>query len=245
VALGFVASTTTGAQETTHPDANGWTFQLSPYGWLAGLSGTLAARNTPPVDVSASFGDVVDHLDLGIAATFEARRGRWIGILDGSYVELSTTAALPTSGYTDAGVTVKTAFVNGALGFRATAPDALPFEVFAGARLWDVSNELVLSGDGRSDLAASVGDTWVDPIVGARVRQEFGERWFAQALGDVGGFGAASDLTWQLYGAAGYRLSELFALSLGYRLLAVDYSSGGFVFDVKQQGVLLGLGLSF
>jgi hypothetical protein len=242
-ALTLVASATGGAQGATQSDH--WTFSLSPYGWLAGLNGTVAATNTPAVDVSAGFGDLVDHLDFGIAAAFEARRGPWSGILDGSYVELSTIGTLPTPGYTSAGVTAKTAFVNGALGFRVTPPDAVPLDVLAGARLWDVSNDLVLTGDGRSDLAASTGDTWVDPVVGARLRPEFGDHWFGRFLGDVGGFGAASDLTWQLYGAAGYRFSELFALSLGYRYLAVDYSSGGFVFDVKQQGVLFGLGLSF
>ncbi|HEX3158844.1 MAG TPA: hypothetical protein VHQ45_10035 [Gemmatimonadaceae bacterium] len=65
--------------------------------------------------------------------TFEARRRRWIGVLDWSYVEPSTIATLPTPGYTDAGVTAKTAFVNAALGFRVSAPDAVPLEVFAGA----------------------------------------------------------------------------------------------------------------
>ena len=242
-ALTLVAGATGEAQEVTHADR--WTFSLTPYGWLTGINGTLATANIPAVDVSAGFGDLLDHLDFAIAGAFEARRGPWSGVLDGSYVELSTTATLPTPGYTGAGVTAKTSFVNGALGYRVTSPEAVPVEVLAGARLWDVSQELVLRGDGRPDLGASAGGTWVDPIVGARLRPEFGDHWFGRFLGDVGGFGAASDLTWQLYGAAGYRFSDLFALSLGYRYLAVDYSSGGFVYDVNQQGALLGFGLSF
>ena len=69
---------------------------------------------------------------------------------------------------------------------------------------------------------------WVDPFVGLRVRHELAPGREIQFLGDIGGFGAGSDLTWQLF--AGYSFdfsiwqSTLLHGLVGYRALAVDYT---------------------
>jgi hypothetical protein len=55
----------------------GWTFSVAPYFWAAGLSGEVGQFGLPPVDVDASFGDIVDHLDFGAMAIGEARYGRY------------------------------------------------------------------------------------------------------------------------------------------------------------------------
>jgi hypothetical protein len=36
--------------------------------------------------VDLSFGDIVDHADFALMGVFEARKERWIGLLDGFYV---------------------------------------------------------------------------------------------------------------------------------------------------------------
>lgn len=84
-------------------------------------------------------------------------------------------------------------------------------------------------------------ESWVDPFVGLRGRYNFTDKVYLAARADVGGFGIASDLTWNACGAIGCRLSERWSTELGWRHLSVDYREGGFVFDAQMSGLYLGL----
>jgi len=42
-----------------------------------------------------------------------------------------------------------------------------------------------------------------------------------------------------------YMFNRHVGLTAAYRVLGVDYSSGGFIYDMKSQGLLLGLNLAF
>ena len=55
----------------------------------------------------------------------------------------------------------------------------------------------------------------------------------------IGG-GASSDLVWDVMAGAGYQFTDMFSLEVGYRAAAVDYSNDGFVYDVVQQGPIIG-----
>ena len=69
-------------------DPNGWSFILEPYLWALGVDGTVGVKG---FDSHADFSplDVVKHLDWGIMAKGEVRKGRW-GILgDGFFAQLS------------------------------------------------------------------------------------------------------------------------------------------------------------
>ena len=56
----------------------------------------------------------------------------------------------------------------------------------------------------------------------------------------IGGFGVSSDFTWDVMGGLGYEVSDSISLVAGYRGLGVDYKHDGFVFDVVQDGPILG-----
>jgi hypothetical protein len=58
-------------------------------------------------------------------------------------------------------------------------------------------------------------------------------------LGDAGAGGA--DVTWQAVTGLGYKLGKSATLQLGYRRDYVDrYGSSGFIFNMTQQGLILG-----
>jgi hypothetical protein len=91
--------------------------------------------------------------------------------------------------------------------------------------------------------------TWVDPVVGRQGRLELTGRWEAFAAeGDVGGFGAGSDLTWDWVAGVGYGF-ELFGpqsfVRAGYRMLYQDHKDGGFEWDVTYEGPVVGLTTRF
>ena len=61
----------------------------------------------------------------------------------------------------------------------------------------------------------------------------------------LGGFGVASDLMWDASLNLGYQWTKGFATTIGYRYLDVDYEKNGFLYDVAQDGLILGLSWRF
>ena len=93
------------------------------------------------------------------------------------------------------------------------------------------------SASGRKD--------WVDPIIGLRGRWNFAGPCYLAGRADIGGFGVGSNLAWQVYGGLGCQVTRNFTVELGYRHLAVDYTSGGFTYDVSMSGAVLAAGITF
>lgn len=110
--------------------------------------------------------------------------------------------------------------------------------------MYDISNEITLRVPPRGRSFTS-GDTWVDPIIGARVRHALSESWTTSLRAEVGGFGINADVVWQLYGLVGYRINESSILYAGWRHAAVDYQNGGFLYDVASSGPIIGYAYQF
>jgi hypothetical protein len=89
---------------------------------------------------------------------------------------------------------------------------------------------------------------WVDPVVGARLRHQMSSGSELTLVGDVGGFGAGSEFSWQAVATYGFDVN-CFGTPLhtviGYRALAVDFSENGRfgknALDVVQHGPLMGV----
>jgi opacity protein-like surface antigen len=74
------------------------------------------------------------------------------------------------------------------------------------------------------------------------------ERWELFAGADIGGFGVGSNLTWQWLAGLGYRfelLGRKSFLRAGWRMLDIDYTDGGFKWDVTYSGPILGMTVRF
>ena len=229
------------------PDPNdGWAFRLTPYLWLAGLSGKLGVSdNLPTASVDADFGDILSHLDAGIMAVAEARHGNLILLADVSYVSLSADAGNEGPVIGSAKVRAKSFNSTIEAGYRLYDSPAVSIEGLAGIRIFSVSNEIEFSGGALPSGSPSSGDSWVDPVIGTRVNVPIAAGFSLNAYGDLGGFGIASDWTWQVYGGLDYQITDSIAANAGYRYLDVHHQDGGFTYDVAQQGPLLGLGVRF
>lgn len=86
---------------------------------------------------------------------------------------------------------------------------------------------------------------WVDPFVGVRGRYQLTPKFYVAGKADIGGFGLSSDLVWQVYGGVGWQMSKRTALELGYKYFAIDYSDGGFTYDVANSGVMTAFSIKF
>jgi hypothetical protein len=234
------------AVEPAPQSAPVWTFTAAPYGWAAGLDGTVGVFGLPPVEVDASFGDILENFDIGFMGAGEARYGRFGIAMDLLYLKVSTSADTPFGVLADhIDATSKTFTAFGALEYRLAETDTMSFDVLAGARVWSLSTELDPVGGPADPLSFTDDMSWVDPIVGARARVGLSSNFYLTGWGMIGGFGAGSKLTWDVMGALGYEVSDTVSLIGGWRALSVDYENGPAVFDVVMSGPILGATIKF
>jgi hypothetical protein len=137
-------------------------------------------------------------------------------------------------------------------------------DLLAGARYWrqDVDINLALTATldtaglvlTRGRAIARSGDVeWVDPLVGLRFRHELAPGQELLLRGDVGGFDAGSQFSWNVLAAYSFQVGVYHGVTysglLGYRALSVDFEKDSgrsrFEFDMIQHGPLMGLVVSF
>jgi len=212
-----------------------WQVNTAVYLFAPSLKGTVGVGGLPTVDVDAKFSDILDYLDFAFMAVAEVRRDR-IGILgDLLYTKLSGSSDI-LGGLATASLTNQL-IIGTLMGeYRVAEWGKSSVDLMAGARVWGVTNDLSISGVG----SASDDQYWVDPMIGIKGRLQGASRWYLTGWGMIGGFGASSDIDWDLFGGVGYEISDRISLVGGYRALGVDYSSGGFVFDIVEQGPIFG-----
>jgi hypothetical protein len=226
-----------------------WSFRVSPYVWFAGLSGDVAAfPSLPPVEVDAAFRDIFKNLDwfpppVMIAA--EARRGRFAAVADFIYIGMTADGSTGSVLFPAAELDLTTVVATLGGSYRVMESESFALDVRGGGRLWHSDTELTLITAGGGAVGASNGETWVDPIIGLSGQLGLGENFAVRIAGDVGGFGVASDLTWQVLGTVVYQAEDWIALEAGYRHLAVDYEDDGFVYDVSLSGPIIGASFRF
>ena len=222
----------------------GWTFSVAPYLWAAGISGDVGQFGLPPIEVDASFSDIFDHLDFGAMAIGEARYDRYSMFGDIMYTKISGSTGTPR-GILASSVEVSSETFAGLIGagYALLEDTSGRLEVVGGVRVWSVDTEISFSGGILDGVSRSDGATWVDGVAGLRGNYAITPEIYLTGWGLVGAGGA--DIDWDVAGAVGYRFNEKISAVAGYRALGVDYSEDGFVFDVVQQGPILGMVVRF
>jgi hypothetical protein len=234
-------------QQSTSAQSDDWSLTLAPYVWAAGLKGTVATLpGLPSIDVDASFQDILENFDIGAMAMVELRHGRFGGYADIVYTSISADANTPRDVLFDSIKAENDLFI-GTFGgaYRVIEGHAGFVDLLAGARAWSVDTRLTLNGGLLADQEREHNENWVDPIVGFKARYGFDNGLYLNALAQVGGFGAASDLTWDAFGGVGYQFNDAISAVAGYRHMEVDYDRHGFVFNVQLSGPVIGATIRF
>ncbi|MDI6025404.1 hypothetical protein QBK99_04200 [Corticibacterium sp. UT-5YL-CI-8] len=233
----------------TAPNEPLWTVQITPYMWAAGLKGDISPfRRAPTIGIEKSFSDVINDLNFGGFVNVWARYDHFVFSGDIMYVDTTDTHAfgplpalplVPLGTLVNGSVDTKqfTATLQG--GYRVLDAPDFTLDALAGVRFWHVSNDVTVSALGRS-LTYGESFGWADPVVGARAFLRLTKKFSLQGQTDVGGFGAGSDLTWSVLATANYVVNDNISLSAGYKVLDVDYSHEGHVYDVRLNGPVIG-----
>ena len=81
----------------------------------------------------------------------------------------------------------------------------------------------------------------MDPVLGARIQVPLSPKLLVMVWGDGGGWGAGSQLDYQIVGALGFKINPKFTLGAGYRYAYVNYFTSSFVYKIAMSGAIAGL----
>ena len=226
-----------------------WTFQLNPYVWFSGMKGDVGINERLPViAVDVSFDEIFNNIDWWpppVMLVGEARKGNFALVSDFIFLGLEADreraiGPIDLSAQVDLDTIVWTLFTS----WRAIDEEGMSLDLLAGGRLWNADRSGTLIGP-LAVRERSGSRTWVDPVIGAVGRFDFGSGFGLEVEGDIGGFGLASDLEWQVAGIVQYAITDAISLEAGYRHLAVDYSDGPFLYDTALSGPIIGARFRF
>lgn len=236
--------------------SDAWQVSFIPYLWITEVHGSVGIRDlTVPINVG--FDKVFDLMGngdlLGGMGYFEARRGRLILFTDavGSVVRTTQNVSI---GKADLAADFASLEFGG--GWRVYEGfDAITVDALVGGRYNYVYNSIALKTEsGREGQGRSASVDFVDPFVGGRWAVHFSDALSLIFRGDIGGFGAGSQLAWSLLGGFRYETpwslgpARLSAFAV-YKVYDFDYQSGSGSsrrsIAEQYRGPALGFGGSF
>ena len=242
--------------DSTDAEEDAWRVDLTTWIWAVGMTGDTGARGFE-ASFDVDFIDVLEASDsiFAYSGRLEFARGRVGGFVDGMYAKLGVDDASGSPGLVDIDITAEIGVVDFGLMYRvgewAPQGDAAKnkhkttLDVYAGARYFALDLDLDPANLGSRSRS---GD-WIDPIIGAKLTLPLSEELHLVAMGDVGGFGVESDLTWSATAVIGYDFrcfDHPASLYGGYRAFGHDISEGpGFAWDVIMHGPIVGLTIEF
>src|SRR6516165_5606079 len=229
-----------------------WQFSFTPYLWLPWMCYAEARRG--PLSL---FNDI-DWADVSGGGGFSREvSGRFATATFAGNVKANYQLAIIETGG------AYTVWSQGSHG----SPGSTTFDLLTGARVWyqnvDISGNLTgtvaLNGPlgitviGSRAIAKSGSVDWADPFVGARIQQQLAPGQELVLRGDVGGFGAGSQFSWQAIATYNSPLCEIHGIPVdgyvGFRALYVDYSQGSgtskFEFNNVIYGPVIGTTMRF
>jgi len=230
--------------ETKPVENSEWRFAASPYFWAAGISGDVGQFGLPAVHLKSDFGDILNDLDFSFMGVAEARNDRYSFFGDIIYTKTTTDSGTPRDFFArDVSLTSQTFTGLFGAGYSLFTDGKSNFDAVAGARIWYAKTELSFSGGLLDGVERSDSATWVDGMAGFRGRYFLSDNVYLSGWGLIGA--GQAKLDWDVAAGIGYQFNENISAVAGYRALGVDYDHDDFVFDVVQQGPILGLAFRF
>lgn len=219
-------------------------FRVGLPGWISGLSGDFGVRGTV-ADVDVPFKDILERIDMIAAGDVYYRYHRWEFFADGLYLRISDDADVRGVLFGNAHVAIKSAFAETFVGYRLINCQEGYLSLIAGARYNYMSGDFRLNGALAAGRRTEGSIDWLDPVVGLSGRVHLWKPLSFWARADIGGFGVASDLAWQVRGGLEIQISRRVYSQIGWAYLKNDYVSGGFTSKTALNGPYIETGITF
>ena len=219
-----------------------WSFAITPYFWMASLGGETATGD----NISMPFSQVLENLNFALMTSAAAEKGRFGLYTDLIYMHLegskTTTANIVRRSFeANLDATLKGFVTTTSVGYKVVDTPGTSIAGFAGFRYLWLQSELDFSLGNFSASATGQGQV-IDAVVGLRGETSLSERWNLGYYGDIGT--GQSDATWQLYGAIGYEIRNIY-LFAGYRYIGWRFDDVAGLDDLDIHGPAVGARFKF
>jgi hypothetical protein len=222
------------------PAQEKWSFDVTPYLWIAipdvetslpNVARTASSPGVSPSVARTAPSGIDRHYDTRISAgamiAAQAHYGPMGLLVDFAWLRLDTEALNPGPSFSAGNLNSDFIYTTAAVGYSLPLSGKFHAEIVAGARLWNVSEDLELQSGEQPGFQASVDRTWVDPMVGADLRYDLSKKWFVGAKGLVGGFGVSADMAYEVFAGVGYHFTDWCSATIGYRYLYRNIATTG------------------
>lgn len=222
----------------------GWSFEITPYVWYAGLEGDLSVAGHD-VDFEKDASELLDAAEVGGSVRLGAAYDRFVigALVD--YFSLSTDELdaddQPKAGTVDS----KMLLTEVAAGYRVDGwVEGQSFVFAIGVRNLHTENDLTLNAGGSFSDERDITDgmIYVLPTVPLFPSSVKGLRF-----NPVLGIGAGdSDLAYEMFPQVQYDLNDTMAVRFGYRRVGWRFEGeGNNELNVDMAGLIAGLGVKF
>ncbi len=215
-----------------------WSYEASIYLFMPETETSLS---TPmgTLDGTLSFSDALDNLDFAFMAAFAATNGRWSLLADYNYTNLSFSSDTPGPASSGLDTSFTTQFLSGYVGYRVYEDQTANVDIVGGFRWFSTETDFELQPGVAPGRRTTVDSSWTDPVIGARARVKFSDKWSGTGFVDYGGFRSGSE-TWQVLLTADYAINDRWLIRGGYRYISFDHDIDGNDFKFDQSGPLIG-----
>ena len=220
-----------------------WTYRATLYGWVPAMSTSVDTR-FGPIEGGVSSSDALSALDMAFMGSFSAQNGPLSFAADLLFTDLSNSQETPFPLYGDATVGVTLKALSGYALVRVSQASPAQIDLGAGFRTFDVNLTADLSAGLLPADSQSVGDTWTDPVLAARVTVPLNDKWFLSGFADFGGT-SSSDQTYQVYGGVGYTFNNAWSTQVGYRYMSLSHPVENGDLTIGLSGVLAAVSFNF
>jgi hypothetical protein len=226
--------------------AERWEIVVNPY-FMAPTSDGKFGVGPLESSIGSSPADIFRRLNWGVMGAVEVGNGNWAFALDVNYLNVDLTDDSRRQVSVNGHQAAYTLMV-----MKRIDPKA---EVYAGLKLSDFGLRLECSpscpapsGNGGA-IDVSRNRSWMEPLVGLRIRHDISNRWELVVAGDIGGFSVGSDFSANVWPQIGYRIGDRVSGLVGYRVIYVQYDEGEgrerFLYDAVTHGPTIGLEIRF
>ncbi|MEA3467500.1 MAG: hypothetical protein U9R57_04665 [Thermodesulfobacteriota bacterium] len=221
--------------EASAEEANSWQHELTIYGWLAGIDGTVHVPTAPGsgADFNVPVEDILENLEMIFMGGWVSKKGKWSIIGDMVYMDVGDSADV-----VDVELDITSWVLNGGVGYDLVQTDGGILAVVGGVRYMSVEPKIQVRG-----VTKSQSGNLVDGIIGLRGTINFNKNWFLPYYADIGTGG--SDYSYQLFAGVGYRFGWG-DIRLGYRHLDFEMDDDdGPMGSMTLSGPVFGVGFIF
>jgi len=247
-ALCITAAITLASLLSIPAKADDWQHQVGMTAFAFGMEGNAGVKGIKaPMDYSIK--DVLEDLDAALTLLVQGTNNSWGYWASYEYVKMSDNTTFRTPGdLTNAKINGKAIFGTEIIdaGLSWNVPGVQWLELIGGVRGWIVEERFRAersSDFGGNVRSVSVQKEWIDGFVGVRANFPLSEHWGVMLRADAGA--GDSDSDYQALAMLNYEISDRWTTGFGYRYLSVDYSDGGFLFDMEMSGVEIAALYSF